>query len=99
MGELTTKDANPLPRKLWTWKDYLEYLGVGERTGYDLEAQGYLAEPVYIGPRTKRYFPDECEAKARSMPRTKPAEPVQLATARRARIDAMKAGPSGQAAA
>jgi hypothetical protein len=83
------------PRKLWTFKQYVvDFLNVSERTGAELEAQGLLADPVILGPRLKRYIPEECEAKARSLPRTKAAEPEQL---RRARIDRMKAGPAAAA--
>ena len=94
-----TEAMNTSPRRLWTFKDYADFLAVSERTAAEMEAQGLLAEPVVLGPRLKRYIPDECEAKLRAMPRSKTSEPEQLATARRARIERMKAGTSGQAAA
>ena len=80
-----------LPRRLWSSRDYAEFLGVGERTFHELESSGVLADPVILGPRLKRYVPSECQARLLEFPRQRAAEPSQL---RRARIDRMKAGPS-----
>ena len=86
-------------RKLWTPHDYRAYLAVGERTFLEMEAKGQLAAARMFGPRLKRYIPEECEARAFAMPQEKAPEPAQLANARRARIDRMKAGGTTQAGA
>lgn len=76
----------PSLERLWTPRDYQNFLVVGERTYLEMEAAGHLAPPVILGPRLKRYIPEECRAKLLSMPRDKSAEPAQL---RRARIERM----------
>ena len=84
-------------RPLWTDKDYARWLNVGERKFAEMESQGLTAAPVMLGPRLKRYVPAEAEAKLLEMPRSlQRDEPEHLATARRAKIERMKAGPVGR---
>ena len=78
-----------LVRGMWTAHEYAAFLRVGLRTLAEMEAAGLTAVAVVLGPRMKRWLPDECEAAARRMSRQKLAEPAQLA---RARIERMKAG-------
>lgn len=82
--------------RLWSPREYQEFLGVGERTYLEMEAKGLLADAVLLGPRTKRYVPSECMAKVLAMPRDKAPEPAQL---RRARIEKLKSSGASVAAA
>ena len=69
-------------------------LGVSERTFHSLRRQPWFPHPVVLGPRITRFVAHELAAACASAPRGTPTEPSQFALARRAKIEAMKAGVS-----
>ena len=91
--ERKRRRTTPLPDRLWNFSQVCAFYGVSERKGAQMRADGVLPDPVVLGPRALRWIPAECMETAGSLPRLdKLLEPVQLASARRARIERMKAG-------
>jgi hypothetical protein len=67
--------------------------GMSERKFKQLRAAGVIGEPLELGPRVARWTHEDYEFTVRHLPRrAKAPEPETLATGRRARIDAVKAG-------
>lgn len=83
-------------RPLLTEADFRAALGgMSERKFKELRAAGIVSEPLELGPRVPRWTHDDLAETISRLPRRqKAAEPSRLATARRARIDAMKSGSS-----
>ena len=91
--ERKRKRTTPLPDRLWNFSQVCAFFGVSERKGAQLRVDGLLPDPVVLGPRAQRWIPAECMEVAGNLPRIdKLPEPIQLAAARRARIERMKAG-------
>jgi predicted DNA-binding transcriptional regulator AlpA len=68
-----------------------EFFGVSVRTLLALSKAAWFPRPVQLGPRLKRHVRAELESAAAKMPRQLEAsEPMQLARARRARIERAK---------
>ena len=69
--------------------------GMSERKFKELRAAGIVGAPLELGPRVSRWtHADYQDTLARLPRREKAPEPATLATARRARIDAMKRQPA-----
>jgi predicted DNA-binding transcriptional regulator AlpA len=85
-------------RQLLNDQQAADLMGVGARSFADLIGQPWMPQPIILGARLRRWDADELlEALRTRAPRGGKAEmPAQL---RRAKIEAMKAGATGQAAA
>jgi predicted DNA-binding transcriptional regulator AlpA len=98
--EQSMEDSAPrqLLRRLLNDREAAEMLGVGDRTFADIIGQPWMPQPIILGARLRRWDADELlEALRTRAPRGgKAPMPEQL---RRAKIEGMKAGPAGQAAA
>jgi len=92
--------AGPAPGPLLTEAAFRALLGgMSERKFKELRAAGIVGAPLLLGPRVSRWtHVDYQDTLARLPRREKTQEPETLATARRARIEAMKRGPAGAAA-
>lgn len=70
--------------------------GMSERKFKQLRADGIVGAPLLLGPRVSRWtHADYQDTLARLPRRQKAPEPDTLASARRARIEAMKRQPRG----
>ncbi len=92
--------AEPAPGPLLTEAAFRALLGgMSERKFKELRAAGIVGAPLELGPRVARWtHADYLETVARLPRREKAPEPATLATARRARIEAMKRPAAGGAA-
>lgn len=73
--------------------------GMSERKFKELRAAGIVGAPLLLGPRVSRWTHADYQATLARLPRREKApEPETLATARRARIEAMKRPAAGGAA-
>ena len=71
--------------------------GMSERKFKALRAAGVIGDPLELGPRIARWtHGDYQDTMARLTRRPKTPEPATLASARRARIEAMKRQPAGR---
>lgn len=69
--------------------------GMSERKFHELRAAGIVGAPLQLGPRASRWTHADYQATLARLPRREKApEPETLATARRARIEAMKRSPA-----
>ena len=70
--------------------------GTSERKFKALRAAGIVGDPLELGPRVARWTHEDYLATLARLPRREKApEPATLASARRARIEAMKRLPAG----
>ena len=82
------------PRALLKESDFRQLLGgMSVRKFKALRAAGVIPTPLELSPRVARWTHDDFALVVASLPRREQAhEPPTLAQARRARIEAMKAG-------
>ena len=86
-------DVAALPRILLADDELAYAFGVSPRKIHDLLSEPWAPKPIVLGPRLHRHSLAEWQAAVASMPRLQEArEPESLASARRRRIEGMKAG-------
>jgi len=92
-----SNNAEPAPGPLLTEAAFRALLGgMSERKFKQLRADGIVGAPLLLGPRVSRWtHADYQDTLARLPRREKAPEPDTLASARRARIEAMKRQPRG----
>ena len=82
-------------QELYSQSDLCKMLGnISQRKFKELQARGIIPPPLELGPRLARWTHDDRLSIVAALPRReRTQEPQTLAQARRARIEAMKAGP------
>lgn len=99
--EQTRAPSRASEQRLVGEDEFAQLLGVSRRTLKDLRASGLVPEPLSLGPRLPRWhIPHDIEDTVRRLERReRRAEPGDLAAARRAHIEKLKAGgaPAGAA--